>query len=72
MPSLICSFLSIFPVYFTLVTVSNINPVTTVLMGLELESGQMVEQTVEKKFSGDLRLGLTVLGKHRAEYHQRD
>lgn len=32
-----------------------------VLMGLELESGQMVDQTVEKRFSGDFRLGLKVL-----------
>ncbi|XP_023284778.1 annexin A2-like [Seriola lalandi dorsalis] len=32
-----------------------------VLMGLELESGQMVVEAVEKKFSGDIRLGLKVL-----------
>lgn len=32
-----------------------------VLMGLELESGQMVEQALEKRFSGDFRLGLKVL-----------
>ncbi|XP_022603235.1 annexin A2-like [Seriola dumerili] len=32
-----------------------------VLMGLELESGQMVGEAVEKKFSGDIRLGLKVL-----------
>ncbi|XP_013854938.1 annexin A2 [Austrofundulus limnaeus] len=32
-----------------------------VLLGLELESGQSVEQVVEKQFSGDVRLGLRVL-----------
>ncbi|XP_040910065.1 annexin A2 [Toxotes jaculatrix] len=32
-----------------------------VLMGLELEIGQMVDEVVEKRFSGDIRLGLKVL-----------
>ncbi|XP_035536728.1 annexin A2 isoform X1 [Morone saxatilis] len=32
-----------------------------VLMGLELETGQMVDQIVEKKFTGDFQLGLNVL-----------
>nr|XP_019959309.1 PREDICTED: annexin A2-like isoform X1 [Paralichthys olivaceus]XP_019959310.1 PREDICTED: annexin A2-like isoform X1 [Paralichthys olivaceus] len=32
-----------------------------VFMGLELESGQAMEELVEKRFSGDLRLGLKVL-----------
>ncbi|XP_070778138.1 annexin A2 [Enoplosus armatus] len=32
-----------------------------VLMGLELESGQMVAQAVEKRFTGDFQLGLKVL-----------
>ncbi|KAG7225420.1 hypothetical protein INR49_027414 [Caranx melampygus] len=32
-----------------------------VLMGVELESGQMVDEIVEKRFSGDIRLGLKVL-----------
>ncbi|KAL3043592.1 hypothetical protein OYC64_003452 [Pagothenia borchgrevinki] len=32
-----------------------------VLMGLELDIGQMVDQALEKKFSGDIRLGLKVL-----------
>ncbi|XP_071355716.1 annexin A2 isoform X2 [Trachinotus anak] len=32
-----------------------------VLMGLELESGQMAVEAVEKRFSGDIRLGLKVL-----------
>lgn len=32
-----------------------------VLMGLELENGQMVDQVLEKRFSGDIRLGLKVL-----------
>lgn len=36
----------------------------TVLMGVELESGQMVDEIVEKRFSGDFRLGLKVLGKY--------
>ncbi|XP_073340578.1 annexin A2 [Pagrus major] len=34
-----------------------------VLLGLELAAGQMVEQLLEKSFSGDIRLGLTVLVK---------
>uniref|UniRef100_A0A671VSB4 Annexin n=1 Tax=Sparus aurata TaxID=8175 RepID=A0A671VSB4_SPAAU len=34
-----------------------------VLLGLELATGQMVEQLLEKSFSGDIRLGLTVLVK---------
>ncbi|XP_072227020.1 annexin A2 [Leuresthes tenuis] len=32
-----------------------------VLMGLELETGHTVDQTVEKRFSGDFRMGLQVL-----------
>ncbi|XP_078124697.1 annexin A2 isoform X2 [Sander vitreus] len=32
-----------------------------VLMGLELEKGQMVDQVLEKEFTGDFRLGLQVL-----------
>ncbi|KAJ4927696.1 hypothetical protein JOQ06_015499 [Pogonophryne albipinna] len=32
-----------------------------VLMGLELNIGQMVDQALEKRFSGDIRLGLKVL-----------
>ncbi|KAK1880271.1 Annexin A2 [Dissostichus eleginoides] len=32
-----------------------------VLMGLELDIGQMVDQALEKKFSGDIRLGLKAL-----------
>uniref|UniRef100_A0A3P9DTF7 Annexin A2 n=1 Tax=Maylandia zebra TaxID=106582 RepID=A0A3P9DTF7_9CICH len=32
-----------------------------VLMGLELELGQTVDQIIEKRFSGDFRLGLKVL-----------
>nr|XP_046274239.1 annexin A2 [Scatophagus argus] len=34
-----------------------------VLMGLEMESGQMVDQILEKKFTGDIRLGLKVLAQ---------
>lgn len=37
-------------------------PSLTVLMGLEQESGQLVGQAVEKQFTGDIRLGLKVLG----------
>ncbi|XP_043995439.1 annexin A2 isoform X1 [Gambusia affinis] len=36
-----------------------------VLMELELETGQTVDQLVEKRFSGDFRLGLRVLGESR-------
>ncbi|GAA6233195.1 annexin A2-like [Lates japonicus] len=32
-----------------------------VLMGLELQTGQVVDEAVEKRFSGDFRLGLKVL-----------
>lgn len=32
-----------------------------VLMGLELEKGQMVDQALEKRFTGDFQLGLKVL-----------
>ncbi|TKS88206.1 Annexin A2 [Collichthys lucidus] len=32
-----------------------------VLFGLEMESGQMVDQALEKKFTGDFQLGLKVL-----------
>ncbi|KAM7373435.1 hypothetical protein PAMP_008286 [Pampus punctatissimus] len=32
-----------------------------VLMGLELETGHMVDHTLEKRFTGDIRLGLRVL-----------
>lgn len=37
-------------------------PDLTVLMGMELESGQMVIPALEKIFSGDFHLGLSVLG----------
>lgn len=39
----------------------------TVLMGLELEFGQTVDQILEKKFTGDFRLGLRILGKYQGE-----
>ncbi|XP_029299372.1 LOW QUALITY PROTEIN: annexin A2 [Cottoperca gobio] len=32
-----------------------------VLMGLELEKGQMINQVLEKRFSGDIQMGLKVL-----------
>lgn len=44
----------------------------TVLMGLELERGEMVDQAVEKQFTGDLRLGLKVLGKYWLGYFVSD
>lgn len=34
-----------------------------VLMGLELQCGQVVNEVLEKKFTGDVRLGLKVLGQ---------
>lgn len=37
-----------------------------VLMGLELECGQTVDQVLDQMFSGDLELGLKVLGKYSA------
>ncbi|XP_068189367.1 annexin A2 isoform X1 [Antennarius striatus] len=35
-----------------------------VLMGLELEHGQTMVQILEKKFTGDIEIGLKVLGKY--------
>lgn len=37
-----------------------------VLMDLELECGQTVDQVLDQMFSGDLELGLKVLGKYSA------
>lgn len=34
-----------------------------VLTGLELQCGQVVNEILEKKFTGDVRLGLKVLGR---------
>ncbi|KAM6974463.1 annexin A2 [Tautogolabrus adspersus] len=47
--------------WINILTSRDLNHLEKVLMGLELESGQMVDQAVEKRFSGDLRLGLSVL-----------
>lgn len=44
----------------------------TVLFGLEMGSGQMVDQALEKKFTGDFRLGLKVLGKYCFRYCVKD
>lgn len=37
------------------------NHLNNVLMGLEMETGRTLEQIVEKRFSGDFRLGLSIL-----------
>ncbi|XP_070840017.1 annexin A2 [Chaetodon trifascialis] len=47
--------------WIDILTSRDTNHLDKVLMGLELQSGQMVEQAVEKRFTGDLRLGLKVL-----------
>uniref|UniRef100_A0A8D3AZN8 Annexin n=1 Tax=Scophthalmus maximus TaxID=52904 RepID=A0A8D3AZN8_SCOMX len=47
--------------WINILTSRDSDHLNNVLMGLELESGQMVEEAVEKRFAGDLRLGLKVL-----------
>ncbi|XP_041811476.1 annexin A2 [Chelmon rostratus] len=47
--------------WIDILTSRDSNHLNKVLMGLENESGQMVDQAVEKKFTGDLQLGLKVL-----------
>nr|XP_043908863.1 annexin A2 [Solea senegalensis] len=47
--------------WITILTSRDVNHLDKVLMGLELESGQLAEELVEKRFTGDLRLGLKVL-----------
>lgn len=38
------------------------------LDGLELQRGQTVDQTLDKKFTGDVRQGLKVLGRYSLRY----
>ncbi|XP_049606591.1 annexin A2 isoform X2 [Syngnathus scovelli] len=47
--------------WIDILTSRDLTHLNKVLMGLELESGHMVIPVLEKKFSGDIRLGLTVL-----------
>lgn len=47
--------------WIDILTSRDSNHLDKVLMGVELESGQMVEEIVEERFSGDIRLGLKVL-----------
>lgn len=47
--------------WIDILTSRDTNHLDKVLMSLELETGQMVEQIVEKSFSGDLKLGLSIL-----------
>ncbi|XP_077362537.1 annexin A2 isoform X2 [Festucalex cinctus] len=47
--------------WIDILTSRDLKHLNKVLMGLELQSGQMVMPTLEKRFSGDIRLGLTVL-----------
>ncbi|XP_077405862.1 annexin A2 [Vanacampus margaritifer] len=47
--------------WIDILTSRDLNHLSKVLMGLELESGQMVIPSLEKRFSGDIRLGLSVL-----------
>ncbi|KAM4724871.1 annexin A2 [Anableps anableps] len=47
--------------WINILTSRNPGHLSKVLMELELETGQMVDQMVEKRFSGDFRLGLRVL-----------
>ncbi|KAM9776183.1 annexin A2 isoform 3-T8 [Syngnathus typhle] len=47
--------------WIDILTSRDLTHLNKVLMGLELESGHMVIPALEKKFSGDIRLGLTVL-----------
>ncbi|XP_061615341.1 annexin A2 [Phyllopteryx taeniolatus] len=47
--------------WIDILTSRDSNHLNGVLMGLELESGQMVIPVLEKSFSGEIRLGLSVL-----------
>ncbi|XP_012707642.3 annexin A2 isoform X1 [Fundulus heteroclitus] len=47
--------------WITILTSRDADHLNKVLMELELETGQTVDQLVEKSFSGDFRLGLRVL-----------
>ncbi|XP_074543621.1 annexin A2 [Halichoeres trimaculatus] len=47
--------------WIDILTSRDMNHLDKVLMHVELERGQMAEQIVEKSFSGDLELGLSIL-----------
>uniref|UniRef100_A0A3Q2WII1 Annexin A14 n=1 Tax=Haplochromis burtoni TaxID=8153 RepID=A0A3Q2WII1_HAPBU len=47
--------------WIDILTSRDVEHIDNVLMGLELELGQTVDQIIEKRFSGDFRLGLKVL-----------
>ncbi|XP_069032407.1 annexin A2 [Embiotoca jacksoni] len=47
--------------WINILTSRDTDHINKVLMGLELQSGQMVDEAVEKRFTGDFRLGLKVL-----------
>ncbi|XP_041663882.1 annexin A2 [Cheilinus undulatus] len=47
--------------WIDILTSRDLNHLDKVLMGLELQSGQMVDQAVEKNFTGDVKLGLSIL-----------
>ncbi|XP_054620691.1 annexin A2 isoform X2 [Dunckerocampus dactyliophorus] len=47
--------------WIDILTSRDLNHLNKVLLGLERESGQMVIPALEKRFSGDIRLGLSVL-----------
>ncbi|XP_054874117.1 annexin A2 [Amphiprion ocellaris] len=47
--------------WINILTSRDLDHLNKVLTGLELKNGQTINQTVEKHFSGDFRLGLSVL-----------
>ncbi|KAK2830598.1 hypothetical protein Q5P01_018529 [Channa striata] len=47
--------------WIDILTSRDLDHLNKVLMGLELQTGQMAEQAVEKRLTGDIRLGLKVL-----------
>nr|XP_057903086.1 annexin A2 isoform X2 [Doryrhamphus excisus] len=47
--------------WIDILTSRDINHLKKVLLGLQIERGQMVIPALEKRFSGDIRLGLSVL-----------
>ncbi|XP_065804533.1 annexin A2 [Labrus bergylta] len=47
--------------WIDILTSRDLSHLEKVLMGLELESGLMVDQAVEKRFTGDVQLGLSIL-----------
>uniref|UniRef100_A0A3Q3JB35 Annexin n=1 Tax=Monopterus albus TaxID=43700 RepID=A0A3Q3JB35_MONAL len=47
--------------WINILTSRSSDHLSKVFMGLELETGQTVDQTVEKRFTGDIRMGLKIL-----------